>query len=143
MNDREKLIDMVMDCDREFDVLDCYNGRPRRITSASILADHLIANGVVVSEEITELKADNERLLEMWAKAVSELSKAKAEQRPKGEWDEHLDIGYDGSCNGSIYQCRWCHELYEDVDGFNFCPKCGADMRAEEQNRAREGENDG
>ena len=27
--------------------------------------------------------------------------------------------------------------------GTDLCPNCGADMRIEEQNRAREGENDG
>lgn len=32
-----------------------------------------------IQDEIKELKADNERLREMWAKAVSDLSKCQAE----------------------------------------------------------------
>lgn len=45
------------------------------------LADHLIANGVTTSAELEELKADNERLRNMWAKAVSDASKAEAENK--------------------------------------------------------------
>ena len=41
-----------------------------------VLADYLIAHGVTVSDEIEELIADNNRLRDMWAKAVSDLSKA-------------------------------------------------------------------
>lgn len=42
------------------------------------IADYLIANGVTISSEIEELKADNERLRNMWAEAVSKASKADA-----------------------------------------------------------------
>lgn len=52
------------------------------------VVDHLIAHGVTVSDEIAELQADNERLREMWAKAVSQLSKVLAPA---------------GGCDG----CRW------------------------------------
>lgn len=44
------------------------------------IAEHLIKNGVMLSAEAEELKADNQRLREMWAKAVSETSKANASQ---------------------------------------------------------------
>lgn len=69
MPDREKLIALLE------------SGGVRGFPFNTALADHLIANGVVVSEEIKELRADNERLREMWAKSISELSKAKAEKR--------------------------------------------------------------
>ena len=51
-NIREKLVELMLECDRAFDVLACYNERPRKSTSASLLADHLLANGVTVQEWI-------------------------------------------------------------------------------------------
>lgn len=64
--------------------------------------------------------------------------------REKGEW---IEDGY----YGNPFVCSYCgHEgcysgNYDDKDYYptNFCPNCGADMRAEEQNRAKDGENDG
>lgn len=61
--------------------------------------------------------------------------------REKGEW---IEDGY----YGNPFVCSYCgHEgcysgNYGDKDYYptNFCPNCGADMRAEEQNRAK-GEN--
>ena len=52
-NVREKLVELLLECDRAFDVLACYNERPRKSTSASLLADHLLANGVTVQEWIS------------------------------------------------------------------------------------------
>ena len=61
--------------------------------------------------------------------------------REKGEWLNRTknirglwDYRFDCSVCGEIF---W-HPTARD---FNFCPNCGADMRIEEQNRAREGEN--
>ena len=56
MTDREKLIELVMNCDKEFDILECYNGRPRRITAASILVDYLLANGVTIPTRCKECR---------------------------------------------------------------------------------------
>lgn len=55
--------------------------------------------------------------------------------REKGEWV------YDHWCE---FKCSKCGALSktEPRGEENFCPNCGADMRIEEQNRAR-GENDG
>ena len=53
----------------------------------NLLVTELLASGVVVSEEIAELKAHNERLLDAWARAVGELSKANAEcAQLKAKW---------------------------------------------------------
>lgn len=43
MTERERLIEMVLDCDKENDVLSCYNERPKRIQAAEIIADHILA----------------------------------------------------------------------------------------------------
>lgn len=55
--------------------------------------------------------------------------------REKGEWV------YDHWCE---FKCSKCGALSktEPRGEENFCPNCGADIRVEEQNRARE-ENDG
>lgn len=63
--------------------------------------------------------------------------------REKGEW---IEDGY----YGNPFVCSYCgHEgcysgNYGNKEYYptNFCPNCGADMRIEEQNRARV-ENDG
>lgn len=118
MNDREKLIALLENASYQFDNRDCgedaegceYHCYPN--CWAQFIADHLIANGVVVRE--------------------------------KGEWEIIRD-DYDNE----LMRCPVCHaEMYDGendtVDSTpNFCPNCGADMRIEEQNRAREGENDG
>lgn len=103
MTDRETLISVLAE------VLPYSHGCPEYITraKAEMIADHLLANGVVVRE--------------------------------KGEWEITRD-DYDNE----LMRCPVCHaEMYDGendtVDSTpNFCPNCGADMRIEEQNRARE-----
>lgn len=46
------------------------------------------------------------------------------EERPHGEWIYHAEWELDGEC---AYECSRCG-IGADVD-YNFCPKCGADMR--------------
>lgn len=48
MTEREKLIELIVQCDKENDILACYNDRPKRAQAAEILADHLLSNGVIV-----------------------------------------------------------------------------------------------
>ena len=86
MNDREKLIALLE------------SGGVRDFPFNAALANHLIANGVVVRE--------------------------------KGEWV------YDHWCE---FKCSKCGALSktEPRGEESFCPNCGADMRTEEQNRAR------
>ena len=45
---RDRLIELLLKCDKESDVLSCYNERPKRIQAAEIIADYLLANGVIV-----------------------------------------------------------------------------------------------
>ena len=79
MSDRDKLIELLT---AYYGVDPAYYD-----VDAPSIADHLIANGVVVSEEIAELKAHNEQLLDAWARAVGELSKANAEcAQLKAKW---------------------------------------------------------
>jgi hypothetical protein len=44
---RDRLIELLAQCDRENEVLTCFNERPRKRQTAEIIADHLLANGVV------------------------------------------------------------------------------------------------
>lgn len=45
---RDRLIELLLKCEKENDVLSCYNERPKKIQAAEIIADYLLANGVVV-----------------------------------------------------------------------------------------------
>lgn len=47
-------------------------------------------------------------------------------ERPHGEWIYHKEWELDGEC---AFECSKCG-MGTDVD-YNFCPKCGADMREE------------
>ena len=49
MTDRDRLIELLLKCDKENDVLSCFYERPRKKQSAEIIADYLIANGVILS----------------------------------------------------------------------------------------------
>jgi len=69
--DKEKLVELLNNSFAE-------QYEKRGLLTAPCTATDLIANGVATSDDIRELKADNERLRDMWAKAVSELSKEKA-----------------------------------------------------------------
>lgn len=45
---RERLLELIIKCDKDDEVLVCFNERPRKTQASEIIADHLIANGVVV-----------------------------------------------------------------------------------------------
>lgn len=63
--------------------------------------------------------------IENLSPAQPEIDTVEAEQK-KGKW---VDNTY---CS----ECGWVHEtdpgFIGSVDGFNFCPRCGADMREDE-----------
>ena len=48
MNEREKLIELLLKCDKNNEVLDCFNERPKKIQCAEIIADYLLASGMIV-----------------------------------------------------------------------------------------------
>ena len=45
---RERLVELLLKCDKESEVLDCFNERPKKTQSAELIADYLISNNVVV-----------------------------------------------------------------------------------------------
>lgn len=53
--------------------------------------------------------------------------------RPQGEWEY---TQYDGNPNIGNWHCSECRHIvfggYSQKPYYNFCPKCGADMRGEE-----------
>lgn len=57
-------------------------------------------------------------------KAIEAL---KREERKKGKWIHHTDWEHDGEC---AYECSVCG-MGSDVD-YDFCMRCGADMRGED-----------
>lgn len=44
---RERLIELILECEKENDVLNCYNERPMFKQAAEIIADYLIVSGIV------------------------------------------------------------------------------------------------
>lgn len=68
-----------------------------------------------------------------FANAVNKLPSVKQEQKT-GHWIEE-DM-FDGDM---AYRCSECNELFWLESGtpkdneYNFCPKCGADMRADKE----------
>lgn len=67
---------------------------------------------------------------------VTELLSSGVVVREKGEWVETVEDWVMCSVCGD----EWNGKVVP-IEEFYFCPNCGSDMRAEEQNRAREGEN--
>lgn len=45
---RERLVELLLKCDKESEVLDCFNERPTKKQSADLIADYLMSNNVVV-----------------------------------------------------------------------------------------------
>lgn len=58
------------------------------------------------------------------------------EERPHGEWIYHKEWECDGEC---AFECSKCG-MGTDVD-YNFCPNCGADMRKEGEEGAKDHDN--
>lgn len=48
MTERERLIELLLKCDKVHEVLNCFHERPRKVQAAELIADHLLANGVIV-----------------------------------------------------------------------------------------------
>ena len=67
---KEKLVELIAKAKAMY--ADDYTDR----TEDDYIAETLLDNGVTVQEEVEELRADNQRLRDMWAKAVSDASKA-------------------------------------------------------------------
>lgn len=45
---RERLVELLLKCDKESEVLDCFNERPKKTQSAELIADYLMSNNVAV-----------------------------------------------------------------------------------------------
>ena len=60
---------------------------------------------------------------------VNFLKSRPSADRPKGMWvfDTQIPIGKGAYSAG--YRCSICEKDYFRVEGMNFCPNCGADMR--------------
>ena len=47
MDQRKRLIELILACDKENEVLVCFKERPKNRQAAEIIADYLLANGVI------------------------------------------------------------------------------------------------
>ena len=50
-SDRDRLIELILGCDKDNEVLDCFQERPKKRQSAEIIADYLLANDVFLLPE--------------------------------------------------------------------------------------------
>lgn len=75
--------------------------------------------------KINELETDNTRLRDMWAEAVSELSKEKSAVK-HGHW---IYKAYEGDDSLWLYHCSECDT--PNARERNYCNNCGAVMDGE------------
>ena len=66
------------------------------------------------------------------ASMVIEMEGLPSAERPTGEWVFDTQIPISGGGSSAGYRCSICGRDYFHVDGMNFCPNCGADMRGKE-----------
>lgn len=60
---------------------------------------------------------------------ITILKSLPSADRPTGEWVFDTQIPISGGGSSAGYRCSICGRDYFHVDGMNFCPNCGADMR--------------
>ena len=72
-------------------------------------------------KDCLECANEHEQLAE-WLEELKELRKLKEEQRPQGKWLHPYVTNI--AC-----ECSNCNLQMPITDYFNFCPKCGADMK--------------
>ena len=99
MDDREKLIALLVEAESLCAAIDCYDGAVCEYDGeiggcAAFRADHLIANGVVVRE--------------------------------RGEWRNNKDEYPE--CTRCGYMPQY-DPMIDDIYYSDFCPHCGSDMR--------------
>ena len=90
--------------------------------------------GVNDAEYIKLLEEHSENWKRIATDAVSKLKRMSAERPKHGEWEYHSNPNI--GINPEDAYCSCCG-LYVDTTGnidfdeYNFCPRCGADMRGE------------
>ena len=67
---------------------------------------------------------------EVFQRMINDAPTVQAD-RPHGEWIFRTDIPIGGGRESAGYVCSNCRKDYFHVDGMNFCPNCGADMRGD------------
>lgn len=84
-------------------------------------------------DEIAELHLDmntQNACLGSYRHALYEAEKLIAEQVRHGKWNEaQIKLFEDAPTKG--FECSLCKNGWFNVDGFIFCPKCGAKMDGE------------
>ena len=90
--------------------------------------DAIIDNAPTVTPEITE--EDIQNAIKQGYNDGYAMAKAKFE-RPKGEWI----VIKSPLSDEVIVKCHYCKDEFigNDVEDYNFCPNCGADMRGKEE----------
>ena len=83
--------------------------------------------------------ADEYEQLDSWLKELKERREDALQTTKCGKWISKADMDYVDKNKVEHYHrmCSECKLIYDFVDlakWFNFCPRCGADMRDEKEN---------
>lgn len=114
---RDRLIDKIMECDKDNDVLNCFRERPRRRQAAEIIADYLLANGEQMSKSSCPYCCANSEGHGRLASSYDDEDGMKMSIHPSAK-----------RANGYQSQAWWatvhfrgeCRDFYIEV-----CPFCG------------------
>lgn len=121
MDQRERLIELLLKCEKENDVLSCYNERPKKIQAAEIIADYLLANGVIVppckaGDEVYFYKAETDEIC--LAKVIRIHQNYYTPSMPlwiKIEYESQLIGKQEGEMWSKVFELL-CHSNKEELE---------------------------
>lgn len=125
MDQRKRLIELILACDIENEVLVCFKERPKNRQAAEIIADHLLANGIVCIDTNTVDVVKNigplTTALGMPLNELADLIRAKQEGRVIVPPVKVGDTVY-----GIAQPCGGCNAFYEVMteEYLKMCQRC-------------------
>ena len=116
-NTREKLIELVVDRDMECNYMDCKKCDYFKVKhcKASMIADHLIANGVTLANQVA---SSSKQLASKWIPVTERLPEAFTSciVYRKGNFGGHFSmLRYSPALGWHFYDSEWGDVTVDDV----------------------------
>ena len=92
-------------------------------------AEHIIRNLPPISKCEEELDAFSYEIGHMDGRKRGYEEGLKRASERCGEWEFSTAVPLRGGAYAAGYVCSNCGDNYVHVDGMNYCPNCGADMK--------------